>query len=181
MSEPRTTLRSATPADSEAVAALAIQVFLDTYATDGVRPDLAREAFAEYSDATFALRLADPVRRFVVAERGIGLIGFAEVITSQARSAANGVSGAELVRLYVQPKAQRSGVGKNLLAAAERIASDCSSPVLWLTAWDGNVRARAFYARMGYSDVGATTYVLQGHAYANRVLAKNLSTEAPEV
>ena len=41
--------RVAQPTDAVCIAALATQVFLDTYATDGLRPDLAREAFAVYS------------------------------------------------------------------------------------------------------------------------------------
>jgi len=50
-------LRFADAADAEIIAALAIHVFLDTYATAGTLPDLAAEAFAEYSVAAFRARL----------------------------------------------------------------------------------------------------------------------------
>lgn len=46
--------RSATPDDAVTISALAVQVFLDTYATDGVRPDLAHEALAVCSVEAFA-------------------------------------------------------------------------------------------------------------------------------
>ena len=36
-------LRPATPADAPTLSALAIQVFLDTYAPEGIRPAVARE------------------------------------------------------------------------------------------------------------------------------------------
>lgn len=167
-------LRAATAADATAIAALAVQVFLDTYATAGVRPDLAREAFGENGVDAFAARLAEPARRFLLAGRGDGLLGFAEVVAAALPAPAGAVRGAELVRLYVQPRAQRSGLGSALLARAEQAAAAAALPWLWLTAWEGNARALAFYARMGYADVGATTYALQGRSYGNRVLAKSL-------
>ena len=126
-------LRPGTRNDAVTVAALSLQVFLDTYATDGVRPDLAREA---------------PVP---------------------------GLRGVELVRLYVQPQAQRSGVGTTLLREAEKIAASAKAHALWLTVWERNDRALAFYARCGYADVGSTVYTFEGREYGNRVVAKQLS------
>jgi GNAT superfamily N-acetyltransferase len=168
-------IRPGSACDAVAVAALATQVFLDAYATDGVRPDLAREAFREYSEQAFCQRFAELDRKFALAYRAQGVIGFAELLCSPSASPVAGLSGAELVRLYVQPRAQRGGVGRALLREAERLALQASSPALWLTAWDGNSSALAFYARMGYADLGTTTYSFEGNTYGNRVLAKQLS------
>jgi len=170
----KTELRDATERDASTIAALAVQVFLDTYATEGVRPDLAREAFQEYSGEAFAARLADTNRHFVLAERENALQGFAEMARSEAESPVAGLWGAELIRLYVQPRAQRSGIGRALLASAEQAAASAALAALWLTVWEGNARALAFYAHMGYVDAGATTYSFQGNTYGNRVLVKRL-------
>lgn len=166
-------LRAASVDDAEGIAALATQVFLDTYATEGIRPDLAREAFSEYSVEAFTSRLREPGRDFIVAELGIGVIGFAEVQTLPARTPVGELSGAQLVRLYVQPAAQGSGAGKALLHSAERLAAG-HSKLLWLTAWEKNERALAFYAYLGYRDIGADTYTFEGRTYGTRVLAKAL-------
>lgn len=157
------------------VAALATQVFLDTYATGGVRPDLAREAFCEYSEQAFSRRFAETGRQFVIASLADAVVGFAEVLCFSCVSPVAGLSGAELVRLYVQPRFQRTGVGRALLQEAERLARLSSLHSLWLTAWDGNLSALAFYAPMGYADVGATTYSFGGNTYGNRVLAKEVA------
>ena len=169
---------SASASDAVTISALSIQVFLDTYATEGVRPDLALEASSEYSVSAFAERLAQPQRRFILAEKGDGLVGFAEVLLTSVASPAQGFTGAELVRLYVQPAAQRIGVGRALLASAEHAATAESMACVWLTAWEGNDNARAFYARVGYADVGATSYSFQGQTYPNRVFAKRLEVDA---
>ena len=178
-------LRMASQQDAVTISALSIQVFLDTYATEGVRPDLAREAHSEYSIDAFAQRLAEPQRRFVLAENlaenlaeaGNGLLGFAEVLLTSVQPPAGDLAGAELVRLYVQPKAQRMSLGRSLLTRAEQLVQAANIANLWLTAWEGNHNARAFYERVGYEDVGATTYTFQGQTYPNRVLAKRLEVD----
>lgn len=169
-------LRPGLPSDAVPIAALATQVFLDTYATQGVRPDLAREAFEQYSESAFARRFMETTRRFIVAENDGALVGFAEILCSGTQSPAPSTLGAELVRLYVQPRAQRRGVGRLLLSEGESLATANRLPCLWLTVWEGNANAIAFYRRMGYAEVGTTTYSFQGHTYGNRVFAKALVT-----
>ena len=171
MRKPAFTLRPANADDALVIAALATQVFLDTYATEGVFRHLAMEAFSEYSVDAFTARLRDPARKFVVAEMAGGLVGFAEVETTRQVAPAGDVSGAELVRLYVQPRVQGSGVGKALIETAERLVAGQFDGI-WLTAWEGNHRALAFYTRLGYADIGPGTYTCMGKTYGTRVLAK---------
>ncbi len=168
------TLRTGTTDDATTIAALAIQVFLDTYATDGVRPDVAREALRDYGVDAFLPRLREPQRRFILAERGTALVGFAELSLSDETTPAGGERGAELVRLYIQPAAQRAGLGRQLIRAAEAMATEAGLGAMWLTAWDGNHRALGFYAHEGYADIGATNYRIEGVDYGNRVLARKL-------
>ena len=53
------TLRQAVPADALCLSVLAMQVFLDTYATEGIRTALAREVLREYSQEKFLAAMAD--------------------------------------------------------------------------------------------------------------------------
>jgi GNAT superfamily N-acetyltransferase len=177
VSVPDYRLRLACPTDAVTIAALSVQVFLDTYATEGVRPDLAIEAFETYSTEAFTQRLAQGERTFILTEAGTGLLGFAEVLLLPLPTPAGGITGAQLVRLYVQPAGHRKGIGRALLSQAEQAVVAVGLPGLWLTAWDGNLDARAFYARMGYTDIGATTYSFQGNTYANRVISRRFAGE----
>jgi GNAT superfamily N-acetyltransferase len=185
-STPRTTvtaepsLRTAAPDDASLIAALAIQVFLDTYASDGIRPDLAREALRDYGVEAFLPRLREPQRRFLLAERAGALLGFAELSLSDEATPAGDARGAELVRLYVQPAAQGGGLGRQLIRAAEALAAQAGLAALWLTAWDGNHRALAFYTHEGYADIGATTYRVEHMDYVNRVLLRPLADAAAD-
>jgi diamine N-acetyltransferase len=166
--------RIAEPADALCVGVLATQVFLDTYAIDGLRADIAREALATYSPAVFDARIRDPSNRFVLAERAGHLVAFSECSVASEPPLPSLSAGVELFRLYVQRRAQRAGIGAALLAKAEAHAKASGAPCLWLTAWLGNANARAFYLAQGYEDVGATRHVFEGQAYENRIYTKVL-------
>ena len=165
--------RSGTPQDALCLGVLATQVFLDTYATKGIRPDLAREALAVFSQKTFAARLTDSNICFILAEVQGYLVAFAEVALGKACPARR-VVGVELARLYVQRHFQRLGIGQALARGAERLAREHGFASVWLTAWSGNIPALSFYPAIGYRDIGVTEYVIEGQGYENRIFAKEI-------
>ncbi len=166
-------LRAGVPDDALCIGVLATQVFLDTYAIVGIRPDLAREVLDGYSPQVFAMRLTNPGLSFIVAERNAHLIGFAEVDCKSPCPVASVQSRVELARLYVQRRFQRCGVGTRLLHEAEALAARQGATALWLKTWSGNDRALAFYAALGYEDTAVSVeHRIEGKAYENRVFAK---------
>lgn len=169
-------LRAATAADAEALAVLGTQVFLDTCAPDGVRPSLAAEVLAQHSPAVVAAQLADPALHFVVAERAGHLLGYVETRRPAPPPLPAIAAGpaTEVVRLYVQRAQQRRGLGRRLLQAALDEATRRGDARAWLTAWNGNRRALAFYAALGWRDVGAVEYRLGDERHGNRVLVHEL-------
>jgi diamine N-acetyltransferase len=169
----RFTIRQGRADDALCLGVLATQVFLETYATEGIRPDLAREAVAVYAVDRFRERLAQPDTRFLLVERQGHLLGFAETVTGGDAPRPELSAGVELTRLYVLRCAQRMGIGRELLQRTEAFAAECDAPVLWLTAWVGNTNAIAFYLAQGLQDVGRTTYRIEGQAYENRIFAKS--------
>lgn len=167
-------LRPATPDDALCISVLGMQVFLDTYATDGIRPSVAREAVEHHSLGAASALLADQQCRIHVAERAQHMIAFAQITIGSTHSLVAAERPAQLNRLYVQEPFTGTGVGTALLNQAEAIASAAGMSALWLTSWTGNRRALTFYARRGYTDVGATTYVFENESYENRVFMKLL-------
>lgn len=168
-------LRPAEPNDALCLSVLAMQVFLDTYATDGIRPEIAREVLSGYSQAVFAKAIADTGSSIVVAQVKGHMVGFAQVTLGATHELAPAGKQAELLRLYVQEPFTGSGVGTQLLAAAEHKAKQHGATVLWLTPWVHNHRALAFYARRGYQDYGLTYFTFEDESHENRVCAKSLN------
>lgn len=163
-------LRRVEPADAGALAGLCQLVFLDTYCGQGLRADLSAEAQAIGDTTALAALATDPRWRCLLLAHQVEgeehLIAYASLRLDGAE--------AELVRLYLHPRFQRRGLGRQLLSAAEAAAREAGAARLWLDCWDGNQRARAFYAACGYADTGPAVYRFGGRDYANRHLVKAL-------
>ncbi len=69
------------------------------------------------------------------------------------------VVGDEVEQIYVSPVALRSsGVAGALMAEAERQVAAGGHDVAWLAVAIGNARARAFYEKTGWANVGDLPY-----------------------
>jgi diamine N-acetyltransferase len=170
---PDLSIRTADPADAPCIGVLGIQVFLDTYATDGVRPALAREVLQSLAPGRIedALRAGDT---FLAAEIAEHLVGFAQLGVGAGHELVTLPRPAELKRLYVQPRFAGRGIGTALIDHAEACAAAHGAGALWLTAWVHNERARRFYARRGYTEAGVTAFVFEGESHENRLYVKAL-------
>lgn len=161
-------IRRGRAADANRLAVLATQVWLHTYATDGVSDVVAGYVLSELTPARYLQSLNDPATRVFVAEDDENLLGLA-VVRFGVPCPTEAPSAAELQTLYVQAHCMGRGVGKSLLQAAEAGAREQSESALWLTVNAGNARALAFYAHQGYARVG-TAYFVLGERHENHVL-----------
>lgn len=164
----------ATTADAPTLSTLATQVFLDTYATQGIDDALAREVSTVYSAEVFERRLRDADVELLLVTSGGYTVGFVDIAFA-THCPVPDVRGAEVFRLYVQRPFLRRGLGRKLMARAEASARARGQEAIWLTAWAGNHGALAFYQSLGFRDIGTTEYVIDGVGYENRVLCRTLA------
>jgi len=117
---------------------------------------------------SFQSRAADRVGDTVVAVVDGEVAGFVMVV------------GDEIEQVYVAEQHRGSGVAALLLAEAERIVAVNGNERAWLAVVDGNVRARRFYERHGWTDEGVFDYPavsaagpvpVPAHRYVKRVAA----------
>lgn len=169
-------LRDALPEDALCLGVLATQVYLDTYATAGIRPLLARAVLADFSTDAMAALIGREHTLVRLAEFDGHLIGFAVTVIGAAHERVPSSAPAELDKLYVQERFTGLGIGARLLQDAERLAAAAGATTLWLTPWTGNLRALHFYRRQGYNDAGPTWFHIGPEAIPNRVFHKTLQT-----
>jgi diamine N-acetyltransferase len=177
----RLNFRNATRADALCIGALGTQVFLDTYATQGIRETLAHEVLEHFSLQAITALIAEPLITFILVEADNHLIGFAQLRRDAAQPLIIASHAVELQRLYVQRRFHGHGIGKRLLQHVEAWAAEHSATSVWLTAWSGNGHAREFYSRQGYRDAGATHYVFRGETFENRVFVRTFVGSASSV
>lgn len=144
-------IRPATAADLDKIALLAQVVWVATYAREGITT-----AFSCYIHSTFSkesLVKELQTNQLVVAERESSLLGYALLHPSSG----------ELVTLYVLPQLQGQGIGAALVSYCQQL----SDKALWLTCWEGNTAALAFYQKLQFSVCGEEDFVLGAERYRN--------------
>ncbi|QZY00785.1 GNAT family N-acetyltransferase [Halobaculum rubrum] len=114
-------------------------------------------------------------RAFLVAvDREPGaVVGFADAVWNDERTAFCERDDAELRAIYVAPDTQGAGVGSALLAAAvERVPDACSR--LALETFTENHAARDFYEARGFERIGASAFEVGGESYPTAVYVRPL-------
>jgi diamine N-acetyltransferase len=77
--------------DANRLAVLAAQVWLHTYATDGINDVVAQYTLSELTPEKYVQSLHEPATHFLLAEHNESLFGFAVVNHAVAREAGDSV------------------------------------------------------------------------------------------
>jgi diamine N-acetyltransferase len=164
-----TAIRQALPGDAECLAVLATQVWLHTYATDGISPVIARYVLDELSVSKFAAILTETNSAMLIAEINSHTVDYALVIVDTP--CLSGCSTVKVASLYVQEHFARQGIGAALLRQCQQIARQrTGSSDYWLTVNAQNFPAIAFYAQQGLVKTGTAYFELGGEKYENHVM-----------
>jgi diamine N-acetyltransferase len=165
----QTVIRSARDADAARIAVLATQVWLHTYATEGISASIADYTRTELTPDKYLDMQNESLAHIWVAERGAYLIGFV-VLNMGVPCPTSASNFAELQTLYVQAHFVGQGVGRQLLSVAEKRAFDLAGTPLWLTVNAHNAKAIGFYMHQGYTKQGTTDFVLSDQRHENLVM-----------
>jgi len=148
MSDP--VFRTATSADIASLRALVERAYRGDSARQGWTHEADLLDDERTSDAVLAQTIANPASRIILAETDGALIG---TVTVSHLGAAR----AYLGMLCVDPLLQAAGIGRALIAAAERIARDqFGAQVMEMTVIDRRPELIAWYERCGYRQSGET-------------------------
>jgi ribosomal protein S18 acetylase RimI-like enzyme len=169
------TLRRATPADAAALAALAARIFTETFAADTRPDDLAEFLAKSYGVWQQSEEISDPGVVTLLAEAPAGLAAYAQVRRGKPPACVAGEAPVELWRFYVQRDWHGGGLAHRLMAAAMEAARELGGRHLWLSVWERNPRAIAFYEKHGFRDVGAEDFWVGSDCQMDRILVAQVA------
>ena len=154
--------RNATEADAEALAELFASVFDETFGPLYQAAD--EDAFlAQHSPVHWAGQLRDPQFAVRMGESGVELAGYAKLGPSRLPVKSAGPA-SELRQLYVCKAWHGTGVAAALMDWTIAEALRRGSRELYLTVFVDNHRARRFYDRYGFEDVGSYQFMVGSQA-----------------
>ncbi len=172
-------LRAASPDDAEALASFAAAAFEHTYGAQNDPDDTLAYLTEAFGPRQQHNELADPDLLTCLAEGADGqLVAYAQI--RRGRPPPPCISETmpiELKRFYVSHEWQGRGAAQRLMDQTKRSARDWGGTALWLSVWERNPRAIAFYAKAGFVDVGTTFFVVGKDRQDDRVMLVRLQDE----
>ena len=170
-------IRSATPDDIAELAAMAAQAFRDTYGDTDDPAEIEDYVTTQLTPAYFATHVASPESSVLLATCSGELLGYAVVTQSLPPECVRGESPVELARFYLHRDAKGKGHGAVLMRAVHAAARRFGATTIWLGVYDRNARAREFYRRWGFVDVGTKDFLFGGRIYADPVMCGPVPAE----
>jgi diamine N-acetyltransferase len=170
-------IRRALPADAAALAALAERTFRDAFEADNTADDMnayCAEAFT--IDVQRRAIVDESMDTLVIEDESGALIAYAQ-LRSGAPEEISIPSPLELWRFYVDRSRRGQGIARELMLAAIDAARTRGARTLWLGVWERNLRAQAFYRKVGFLDAGSHTFLLGSDAQTDRLMTLGLAAQ----
>lgn len=162
--------RRGVPADATALASLAARTFEETFGPDNDPLHITAHLARHYGVPQQSAELADPDAITILVARGPALVAFAQVRRQPPPPCVTQARPVELRRFYVDKPAHGSGVAQRLMAEVRIAVRELGGEHAWLSVWERNPRAIAFYARQGFTDVGGIDFFVGPDRQNDRVM-----------
>lgn len=151
--------RAAEPADADALAAFAARTFVETFGHLYPPADLAAFLAEKYRAEIQRQEIEDRACRAWLAERAGALVGYAQAGPVDMEIA-HAETDRELYRLYVSNDVKGAGIADALMCCVLDWAKAAGAGALWLSVWENNARAQAFYRRYGFEHIGEHAFMV---------------------
>jgi len=169
-------IRPGTPADAEALAGFGARTFEEAFGAFNRPEDIAAFLAESYGPAVQAAELADPETATIIAVEGPVFAAFAQVRRNAPPTFVTDPAPVELHRFYVDSPWQGKGLARRLMDAVHGAAAGLGGRSIWLSVWERNPRAIAFYARCGFRDAGPATFRVGSDLQHDRIMVGAVRT-----
>ena len=164
--------RDGVPADAAALDALFDESFTETFGHLYAPEDLSF-FLSGFAVEDWERELGDPAFAFRIAEEDGRLAGYAKLGPVSLPVTPAG-SAAELSQLYLRKAWHGAGVAQALMDWTLEAARQRGAAELYLSVFTENHRARRFYARYGFEEVGPYIFMVGSHEDDDLILRAKL-------
>jgi diamine N-acetyltransferase len=166
------TYRDGTMADVGAIDGIFRTSFCDTFAHLYADEDL-QSFLGQFTPAAWAEEMADPAYAFRLAAEDGRAVGYAK-LGSLTLPVETPEPACELRQLYVLEDWHGSGIARQLMDWALAEAARRGMRELYLTVYTDNHRAKRFYQRYGFVEVGRYDFMVGNHADEDIIMKRVL-------
>lgn len=169
-------IRDVTPAQAAQLAEFGARTFYESFAADNTVDDMRAHLESAWSPEKQLAELRNPdIDTFVIADDAGRWLGFAQLRANKVSEGVPTQGSIELWRFYVDKPFHGKGIAGALMDGAKDRARRRGATSLWLGVWERNERAKAFYARHGFSQVGRQVFVVGSDPQTDHVMLCRLA------
>ncbi len=174
----RVKIRRAMIEDAKMLAEFSYESF---YTAFHDHPKNAPEDLRAYMDSAFSLEtvsteLLKKYNFFLIAEFENETVGYAKIIVGSIEDGITAEKPIELNRLYAKTDFIGKGIGQQLMDECFKLAIHHQCDVMWLGVWEYNPRAKRFYEKQGFSEVGSHIFQLGSDPQIDILMQKRLQS-----
>ena len=151
--------RDARAEDAAALGAFARDTFVETFGHLYPPEDLATH-LSRYAPEILRAEIADAQTRYRLAFDGHEMVGYCKVGGDFDLPVERSARAVELHRLYVHRRVKGAGVAQALMDDALDWARAQGADQIFLSVWEKNHRAQAFYRRYSFEHVGEHSFMV---------------------
>ncbi len=170
-------IRKAEVSDASNLAVLKQQVWVATYAHEGIRFEYSDYLLNEFTRAKEEAVLNHPHKETFIAELNGHLIACLVIDYESSCQIELVENNPEIRILYVLEPFKSLGIGTALLNFSIQKINERGFNAIWLSAYSQNERALGFYKHFGFTDIGKTYFKMKENEYENRVLIFRLNSK----
>ena len=169
-------VRRAFADEAEMLASLTRQTFWEAYGGESKLEDRHIKAYMDLAFSVGILR--DELGRentiYLVAETDGEPVGYAKLLVGSRRIEISSDKPIEISRIYLTKEYWGKNIGSLILGKCHGEAKSRKCDSLWLSVWEHNRKAIAFYEKHGFKVIGSHIFDLAGSEQTDLLMEKEL-------
>ena len=146
--------------DLEALKAISINTFIDTYAHLNTPENVEKHLAHAFNDHQLTDEINHPYIVFYLFYQNGHLCGYLKLCWNDAQSEKMDIEYIEIERIYVLKAFHRQGIGRKMVEYTRDVAIALNKSKIWLGVWKKNPEAVIFYKKVGFKIFGEHTFTV---------------------
>ena len=167
-----TTIRTAGPTDVNLLVELGRTSFYEAFAAQTAPQDMEAHLQKAFDADEISEQLADERTLFLIAEVDGSAAGYAYLQAKEPPDCVTAPYPIQLIRFYLRKDYYGRNVGNTLMEACLDIAHSKGFRSVWLSTWELNHRANAFYKKWGFEIVGEAKFTVGSDVQNDFIFAR---------
>jgi len=167
-------IKRAVEDDATLLATLGSRTFYGAYHKDNTVENMDLYLQDNFSPQKQLDEIRDQNKAFFIAYFSGVPCGYSGIRAVKPPSCVLGPKPIELYKMYIDQNILGKGVGEKLIEACLKEAQNRGFETMWLGVWEKAARARAFYKRWKFVDVGASVYRVGRDLQPDIVMARQV-------